>query len=79
MKLALDPYMFRRTPVAELPGMVADLGYRFLELSPPGGLPAVLPAPACGRRDRCRVPIGAGRRRRTDRLRAAAVPLVGAR
>jgi myo-inositol catabolism protein IolH len=34
MKLALDPYMFRRTPVAELPGLVADLGYRFLELSP---------------------------------------------
>jgi myo-inositol catabolism protein IolH len=34
MKLALDPYMFRRTPLAELPGLVADLGYRFLELSP---------------------------------------------
>jgi myo-inositol catabolism protein IolH len=34
MKLALDPYMFRRTPLADLPGVVADLGYRYLELSP---------------------------------------------
>jgi myo-inositol catabolism protein IolH len=34
MKIALDPYMFRSTPLAELPGLVADLGYRFIELSP---------------------------------------------
>jgi myo-inositol catabolism protein IolH len=34
MKLALDPYMFRRTPLADLPGVVADLGYQYLELSP---------------------------------------------
>ncbi len=34
MKIALDPYMFRTTPLAELPGLVADLGYRYLELSP---------------------------------------------
>ena len=34
MKLALDPYMFRHTPLAELPGLVADLGYEWIELSP---------------------------------------------
>lgn len=34
MKLALDPYMFRTTPLLELPGLVADLGYRYIELSP---------------------------------------------
>ena len=34
MKIALDPYMFRTTPLAELPGLVADLGYRYIELSP---------------------------------------------
>jgi myo-inositol catabolism protein IolH len=34
MKLAVDPYMLRRTPLLELPGVVADLGYRYLELSP---------------------------------------------
>jgi len=34
MKLALDPYMFRQTPLLELPGLVADLGYEWIELSP---------------------------------------------
>ena len=34
MKLALDPYMFRSTPLLELPGVVADLGYEWIELSP---------------------------------------------
>jgi myo-inositol catabolism protein IolH len=34
MKIALDPYMFRTTPLAELPGLVADLGYEHIELSP---------------------------------------------
>ena len=34
MKIALDPYMFRTTPLAELPGLVADLGYQYIELSP---------------------------------------------
>jgi myo-inositol catabolism protein IolH len=34
MKLALDPYMFRRVPLLELPGLVADLGYEYIELSP---------------------------------------------
>ncbi len=34
MKLALDPYMLRTTPLTELPGVVADLGYEWIELSP---------------------------------------------
>ena len=34
MKLAIDPYMFRTTPLLELPGLVADLGYQFIEMSP---------------------------------------------
>src|SRR5438093_5858168 len=34
MKIALDPYMFRRVPLTELPGLVADLGYEYIELSP---------------------------------------------
>jgi myo-inositol catabolism protein IolH len=34
MKVALDPYMFRTTPLTELPGLVADLGYECIELSP---------------------------------------------
>src|ERR671937_3321368 len=34
MKIALDPYMFRRVPLTDLPGLVADLGYSCIELSP---------------------------------------------
>lgn len=34
MKLALDPYMLRHAPLTELPGVVADLGYEYIELSP---------------------------------------------
>jgi myo-inositol catabolism protein IolH len=34
VKLALDPYMFRHVPLPELPRLVADLGYEYLELSP---------------------------------------------
>jgi myo-inositol catabolism protein IolH len=34
MKLALDPYMLRSTPLLELPALVAELGYEYLELSP---------------------------------------------
>jgi myo-inositol catabolism protein IolH len=34
MKLTLDPYMFRRVPLTELPGLVSELGYRYIELSP---------------------------------------------
>ena len=34
MKIALDPYMLRTVPLLELPRKVADLGYRYIELSP---------------------------------------------
>jgi myo-inositol catabolism protein IolH len=34
VKVALDPYMLRKVPLLELPRLVADLGYRYLELSP---------------------------------------------
>jgi myo-inositol catabolism protein IolH len=34
MKIALDPYMLRREPLTDLPGIVADLGYEYIELSP---------------------------------------------
>jgi myo-inositol catabolism protein IolH len=34
MKIALDPYMFRRVPLTELPGLVANLDYSCIELSP---------------------------------------------
>lgn len=34
MKIALDPYMHRSTPLLKLPGLVADLGYEYIELSP---------------------------------------------
>jgi myo-inositol catabolism protein IolH len=34
MKIALDPYMLRAVPLLELPRLVSDLGYRYLELSP---------------------------------------------
>jgi myo-inositol catabolism protein IolH len=34
MKIALDPYMLRHVPLTELPGLVADLGYQHIELSP---------------------------------------------
>jgi myo-inositol catabolism protein IolH len=34
MKIALDPYMFRRVPLTDLPALVADLDYQYIELSP---------------------------------------------
>ena len=34
MKIALDPYMLRKVPLLELPRKVAELGYRYIELSP---------------------------------------------
>jgi myo-inositol catabolism protein IolH len=34
VKLALDPYMLRSTSLLELPGVVADLGHEYIELSP---------------------------------------------
>jgi myo-inositol catabolism protein IolH len=34
MKIALDPFMLRSVPLLELPRLVTDLGYRYIELSP---------------------------------------------
>ena len=34
MRIALDPHMLRHTPLRELPGLVARLGYEHVELSP---------------------------------------------
>ncbi|MEV6589645.1 sugar phosphate isomerase/epimerase family protein [Streptomyces acidicola] len=34
MKIALDPYMIRHVPLLELPFVVAELGYEWIELSP---------------------------------------------
>jgi myo-inositol catabolism protein IolH len=34
MKITLDPYMLRGVPLTKLPGMVAELGYEHIELSP---------------------------------------------
>ena len=34
MKIALDPYMLRGVPLLDLPGVVAGLGYRYIEMSP---------------------------------------------
>jgi myo-inositol catabolism protein IolH len=34
VKIALDPYMLRGVPLLELPRLVSDLGYRYIELSP---------------------------------------------
>jgi myo-inositol catabolism protein IolH len=34
MKIALDPYMFRHVPLLEMPAVVAELGYEYIELSP---------------------------------------------
>jgi myo-inositol catabolism protein IolH len=34
MKIALDPFMLRHVPLTELPAVVAELGYEYIELSP---------------------------------------------
>jgi myo-inositol catabolism protein IolH len=34
LQLSLDPYMLRRIPLPDLPALVADLGYGYIELSP---------------------------------------------
>jgi myo-inositol catabolism protein IolH len=34
VKIALDPWMVRSTPLLELPALVADHGYEYIELSP---------------------------------------------
>ena len=45
MKIALDPCMVRATPLLELPALVADLGYEYIELSPREDFIPVLPPP----------------------------------
>ena len=44
MKVALDPYMFRTTPLLELPALVAELGYRAHRAVAAGRLHPVLHA-----------------------------------
>ena len=34
MKVAIDPYVFRANPLGDLPGPVADLGSRYIEVPP---------------------------------------------
>jgi myo-inositol catabolism protein IolH len=34
MKIALDPYMYRHLPIPKMVGKVAELGYKYIELSP---------------------------------------------
>jgi myo-inositol catabolism protein IolH len=34
VRIALDPYMIRNTPLLELPAVVAEQGYEYIELSP---------------------------------------------
>jgi myo-inositol catabolism protein IolH len=34
VKLVVDPYMLRKTPLLELPALVAELGYQYIEMSP---------------------------------------------
>ncbi|MFI0820582.1 sugar phosphate isomerase/epimerase family protein [Streptomyces sp. NPDC021098] len=34
MKIALDPHMLRKGPLLELPALVAELGFEYIELSP---------------------------------------------
>jgi len=34
VRIALDPWMVRSTPLLELPGLVAEQGYEYIELSP---------------------------------------------
>lgn len=52
MKIALDPYMFRSTPLRDLPGLVRDLGYDWIELSP---RPDFVPFFVHPRADRARI------------------------
>ena len=77
MKIALDPYMFRHVPLLELPALVAELGYEYIELSPRPDFIPFFRAPAGGPSDGSRRSARARRRGRGDRDRAAALPLGG--
>ena len=62
MKIALDPYMLRNMPLLELPGVVADLGYEYIELSPREDFLPFFLHPRANRRAVRGVQGGAGRR-----------------
>jgi len=49
MKDALDPCMLRRVPLTELPALVAELGYEYIELSPREDQPPFFTHPRAGR------------------------------
>ena len=76
MKIALDPYMFRHVPLLELPALVAELGYEYIELSPRPDFIPFFVHPRADRADR-RVPPRARRRGGRDRVRAPALSLGG--
>ena len=66
VRIALDPYMFRSTPLTELPGLVADLGLPVHRAVASRGLHPLLPPSTGGPGDRARVQAGA---RRSGRAR----------
>ena len=77
MKIALDPFMLRHVPLTELPAVVAELGYEYIELSRARTSPRSSctrgPTPSgCGSSGR------PGRGRGAGRLASAALPLVRA-
>ena len=76
MKIALDPYMFRRVPLTDLPGLVADLGYSYIELSPREDFLPFFVHPRADKAQIAGVLPGAVRGRRADLLGPAAVPVV---
>ena len=67
MKLALDPYMFREAPLLELPALVAELGFEWIELSPRDDFipfyATELSAPLAGQPHLCRPILGVINRR----------------
>ena len=67
----------RGTPLLELPALVADLGYEWIELSPREDFTPVLQPPARGRRRGAGVQQGPARRRGRGLVGAAAVQVVG--
>ena len=79
VKIALDPYMFRTTPLLELPGAGRGARLRVHRALAARGLHPVLQAPAGGRGHDQGVPEGAQGGGRRGLLAAAAVPLVGSR
>ena len=69
MKIALDPYMFRNVPLLELPALVAELGYEYIELSPRPDFipffPILPPSPRRSRRSIARHMLGSASRSST--------------